>query len=63
MNQKVNNQEMYFNIMTKLIDEIRYTRLATGNDSKHHNEIWKKIDKYYDKLNYSYQEAFNQYVK
>lgn len=63
INDKMNNQEMYLNIMKSLIDEIRYTRLTTGNNPKNHNEMWQKIDNYYDKLNYNYQEAFNNYVQ
>ena len=48
--------------MKKLIDNIRAARATTGEEHPKHVEIWQEIDQKYDKLDYQYQEEFNNYV-
>jgi hypothetical protein len=55
-------QENFLYDMKKLIDSIRSARVETGEEHKNHTEILQKIDILYNKLDYKYQEQFNDYV-
>ena len=56
------HQENLLYDMKKLIDDIRASRIITGEEHPKHAEIWQEIDQKYKKLDYQYQEEFNNYV-